>query len=167
MNILANYGKSMKNIFKSYRSELTGSILCLILGMLSGFVSGSSNSQWYTTLYRPWFTPPSWVFGPVWTILYLMMGFALGIIWNKRAKRSDLLLLFITQLMFNLLWSPLFFYFHRVDLAFYDISALWLSIAALIYVARTYRSIVSLLIPYFCWVSFASLINLHIYLYSA
>lgn len=149
----------MNNFFTRHRSELIGSTLCLLLGILSGYAVSASDSLWYVNINKPSFNPPSWIFAPVWTLLYLMMGIALGKIWNKNPKDSSQLILFGCQFFFNLLWSPLFFHFHRIDLALYDISLLWLSLSWLLILARKERIIFMLLLPYLLWVSFAFFLN--------
>src|SRR6476619_3487485 len=99
------------NIIKKFKFEILGSSLCLTLGMLSGFVSGNSNAIWYQNLCKPIFLLLSWIFGPIWSLLYLMMGAALGQIWKIKKQNTLYLRLFALQFIFNLLWSPLFFYF--------------------------------------------------------
>lgn len=153
----------MKNIFKTYGSEIIGSILCLILGLLSGYSVSSGDSIWFSSINKPSFNPPNWIFGPVWTVLYLMMGVALGKIWNIRQQNPSLFILFGCQFFFNLLWSPLFFHFHRIDLALLDISLLWLSLILLLISAKKHINIVMLLLPYLLWVSFAFILNFAIF----
>lgn len=132
--------------------------------MFSGWVSGSGDSQWYLNLVKPDFNPPSWIFGPVWIILYIMMGISLGIIWENRKKKSLLLKLFVLQLLLNVVWSPLFFLFQRIDFALYDIILLWLTLIILLFYSRQLISVVLLLIPYALWVSFALILNFSIYI---
>lgn len=157
----------MKKNLKFYRPEILGVIVCLGLGIASGYVTNSGDSEWYNNLVKPSFTAPSWVFGPVWTVLYIMMGVALAKIWKGKDMVDGrlLLLIFSFHFLLNLAWSPLFFYFHRVDLAFYDISLLWLSLCTLIILAglKNRRSVFFLLLPYLGWVSFAWFLNHAIY----
>lgn len=143
---------------------VVGSVTCLSLGMLSGYLSHSGNTLWYQELIKPLFNPPAWVFSPVWTILYLMIGSVAAILWRKKENNKMALVIFFSQLFFNLLWSPLFFYFQRIDLALIDVFILWSNIAALIYLTRKQVIVFFLLIPYFLWVSFAAYLNLQIYL---
>ncbi|AVP87354.1 tryptophan-rich sensory protein [Candidatus Phycorickettsia trachydisci] len=145
---------------QKFKYEILGSIYCLALGMLSGYISGSGNSEWYQNLIKPSFQPPSWIFGPVWTILYIMIGIALAKVWNTKNVG-----LFIFQLMLNLLWSPMFFRYHRIDLALLDIALLWINLLALIY--QSNQSIRLLLTPYFLWISFAGTLNYQIYMLNA
>ncbi len=118
--------------------------------------------EWYASLAKPSWNPPSSVFGPVWTILYLLMGVAAWMVWREAgfsgARRA--LTLFIVQLVLNALWSYLFFGLQQPMVAFIEIIVLWCAILATILafwpVSRTAGA---LLIPYLCWVSFASALN--------
>jgi translocator protein len=110
------------------------------------------------------FNPPSWVFGPVWTVLYIMMGVAAWLVWRQGGDITLALWLFFIQLTFNFLWSFLFFNLHRVDLALIDITVLWISIAATLYAFWQVDVRAGLLlVPYLAWVSFASLLNASIW----
>jgi benzodiazapine receptor len=150
-------------LMNKYSAEITGIIFCLTFGILSGYLVNAGKSDWYFDLIKPSFNPPSWIFAPVWSILYIMMGIGFGKILNLKGVVKKLLLpLFIIQFLLNLIWSPLFFYYHRIDLALYDICALWLTISGLIIVARNIKIILLLFLPYFCWVSFALVLNLTI-----
>lgn len=144
--------------------EIIGASLCLILGILSGYGIKAADSFWYLSLNKPAFNPPGWVFGPVWTLLYLMMGAAFGKLWKEKIKNKVLIVVFILQFVLNLLWSPLFFYCQRIDLALIDISALWISLMALMLLARSHRTVFLLLFPYMAWVTFAVALNFSIYL---
>ncbi len=154
----------MKSTFKKYQTEILGSLLCLLLGLLSGYSANASDPLWYVGLNKPNFNPPAWIFGPAWTILYLMMGSALGKLWKEKTNNKLLIALFIIQFIFNLGWSPLFFYFHRIDLALADIGALWLSLLIFMIAARHQRSVFLLCLPYLLWVSFAAFLNFTIYI---
>lgn len=150
---------------EKYYPEIVGSVVCLTLGMLSGYVSHASDSLWYAELSKPFFNPPAWIFAPVWAVLYLMIGIVFGMLWKDRVKNQKLILLFIAQLIFNLAWSPLFFYYHRIGWALLDLWALWdlLGIFMAGIVARNQRSILFLIVPYFLWVGFAFALNMSIY----
>jgi len=145
---------------QKFKYEILGSLFCLSLGMFSGYISGSGNSEWYQSLVKPNFQPPPWIFGPVWTVLYIMIGIVLAKVWNTKNAG-----LFIFQLMLNLLWSPMFFRYHRIDLALLDIALLWINLLALIY--QSNQLIRLMLIPYFLWVSFAAVLNYQIYMLNA
>lgn len=148
---------------EKYYPEIIGSLFCLTLGMLSGYIVKASDSLWYASLSKPVFNPPAWVFAPVWTLLYLMMGIAFGILWKDRIKNVRLISIFTVQFIFNLLWSPIFFYYQSISWAFLDLCALWVSLLVFIFAARNQRVIVLLFFPYFLWVTFALLLNFNIY----
>jgi tryptophan-rich sensory protein len=152
----------MKYFFKQYYVEIIASLLCLALGMLSGGIVTAGGFEWYGQLNKPSFTPPDRLFAPVWSVLYLLMGVALGKIW-KESQQKALLLGFIVQLTLNLLWTPLFFYYHRIDLALYDIVLLWFSLIIFMMMVRNKRTLFFLFLPYFVWVSFAVVLNFSLY----
>ena len=141
--------------------------ICLVIGFLSGFATQSSVDTWYATLNKPFFNPPNWVFAPVWTLLYILMGIAAGIVWSKGLYHKwvkTALYHFIIQLLFNGLWSIVFFGFQSPGFAFLVI------IALLVLILLTYKwfKIVNktaayLLIPYLAWVTFAMLLNASIW----
>ena len=93
--------------------------ICLVIGFLSGFATQSSVDTWYATLNKPIFNPPNWVFAPVWTLLYIMMGIAAGIVWSKGLYHKwvkTALYHFLIQLLFNGLWSIVFFGFQIIHI---------------------------------------------------
>ena len=149
--------------FKKYQPEIMGALFCLILGILSGYGVKAGDSSWYLSLNKPTFNPPAWIFGPVWTILYLMMGVALGKLYKQKIQNKYFIILFIIQFIFNLLWSPLFFYFERIDWALVDICALWGSLMMLVIGLRNQKTVFLLLLPYALWVSFALVLNFTLY----
>lgn len=148
---------------KEYYPEITGGLLCLTLGMLSGYSVKASDFLWYASLSKPLFNPPAWIFGPVWTLLYIMMGVAFGMLWKDRVKNERLILIFTTQLILNLLWSPIFFYYQSIIWALLDICALWTILVVFMLDARNQRPILLLFFPYFLWVTFALILNFSIY----
>ena len=118
--------------------------------------------DWYAQLNRPAFAPPDYLFGPVWTVLYLCMAVAAWLVWKSDRLTNTWrpLALFLTQLMLNAAWTWLFFGLHRIDWAFYDIILLLAAIAATIVLfLRSSRIAGLLLVPYFAWVTFASALN--------
>jgi tryptophan-rich sensory protein len=140
-----------------------GTIGALTAGsaVLGGGVS-NSGQRWYQKLRKPGFTPPSWVFGPTWTVLYGLMSFSAWRVWNRPAgpKRSWSLALWGVQLGFNALWSPLFFGRHRPGAALADIAALGVSLAGYTALARKVdRGAAWMMAPYLAWVGFASVLN--------
>ncbi len=140
--------------------------LCLGVGIVGALATFGAVRDWYPTLAKPSWTPPSWLFGPVWTTLYLMMAVAAWLVWRRseRPGAGVALGLFFAQLVLNFAWSPLFFGLHSPILGAVDIVALWalivLTIAAF---ARVHRLAATLLVPYLVWVSFATALNLAIW----
>ncbi|MCX7626115.1 MAG: tryptophan-rich sensory protein [Candidatus Sumerlaeaceae bacterium] len=115
---------------------------------------------WYASLPKPSWTPPGWVFGPVWSVLYALMAVAGWLVWKQTGWGHTAMLLFGIQLALNTLWSPLFFGLHRPDWAFIDIVALWLAIVATtIAFWRVSATAGLLFLPYLGWVSFATVLN--------
>lgn len=143
-------------------------LIAQLAGIIGSIFTSSSVSTWYQSLIKPDFTPPSWIFAPVWIILYLLMGIALYLIWSKGFKNKHVriaIYVFITQLILNSLWSFLFFGLKSPLYAFIEIIILWVII--LINVILFYRiSKISayLLLPYILWVTFASVLNFTILL---
>ena len=141
-------------------------VVCLAVGALSGIATSSSVSTWYTTLNKPSFNPPNWLFAPVWTTLYAMMGVAAGLVWirsDESDKVKAALSVFALQLALNSLWSILFFGLRNPTAALVEIVVLW--VAIFLTIRRFYpisQWAAWLLIPYLLWVSFASVLNLFI-----
>jgi len=141
-------------------------VITVGVGAIAGFATASNIGGWYATLSKPGFNPPNWIFGPVWTLLYILMGIALFLIWKQPASlyKSNSLRLFFIQLLLNFLWSFLFFYFHKIGLAFVDIVALLVFIILTIFsFSRLSKKAAWLMVPYVCWVSFATILNGAIY----
>lgn len=133
-------------------------------GIIGSFFTANSIRTWYVTLEKPFFNPPNWVFGPVWTLLYTLMGIALYIIWNKalasKKKNYFAVWLFLAHLVINTLWSIIFFGLKDLLAALITILILWGMIVWLIklfYAVNKYAAY--LLIPYLAWVSFATVLN--------
>ncbi len=134
-------------------------VLCLGVGGLGGWATLQAVVEWYPTLVKPSWQPPSWLFGPVWTVLYIMMAIAAWLVWRV-GNAGAALVLFGGQLLLNLAWSFLFFGARSPGLALLDIGALWLTIAATIFAfALKSRIAAFLMVPYLCWVSFATALN--------
>lgn len=116
---------------------------------------------WYDGLEKPSFNPPSWVFGPVWTTLYILMGVAAWLVWERyRDRARGALTLFVVQLIFNAAWSALFFGAQAPGLAFAEILVLWALILATVVAFWRWRPVAgALLLPYLAWVSFAAVLN--------
>lgn len=136
--------------------------VCMMVGAIGGLSTASSVGSWYQTLEKPAFNPPDWVFGPVWTILYMMMGVAGWLVWRRAGffEGRVALRLFATQLLLNLLWTFLFFGLRAPAVAFFEILLLAIGIAATIAAFRRIdRRAAWLMAPYLAWVLFAALLN--------
>ena len=138
--------------------------VCLCAGGLGAvFTAGKNLNDWYGQLHKPWFNPPSWVFGPVWTLLYILMGVAVFLVWQKGTDRRPVRMalgVFALQLALNALWTPLFFGLHWIGAALVEIVVLWLAIlATVVAFRRVSRPAARCLYPYIGWVSFAAILN--------
>lgn len=141
---------------------------CVVIGYLSGMVTRESITTWYPTLVKPVFNPPNWIFAPVWTALYIMMGVAGGLVWNQIEAQPELVkkgfLFFIIQLGLNALWSYLFFGLHNPFLALIEVILLLLMIFETYVIFKKVDRIAGLLmVPYLAWVTFATILNTSIW----
>lgn len=141
-------------------------ILCLFIPLLIGGISGiataSGVNDWFLTLNKPSFNPPNYLFGPVWTTLYLLMGISLYFIWSSPVSmaRTKALRIFYIQISLNFAWSFLFFYFHWIAFAFAEIIVIWCFILLMIFrFFPVHKTSALLQIPYLLWVSFATVLN--------
>ena len=134
----------------------------LVIGGISGFATSAGISTWYADLNKPVFNPPNYLFGPVWTGLYILMGVSLFLVWKSPSSdaRNTALLIFGIQLLLNFAWSFIFFYFHQVGWALVEILLVWLSILIMIFVFQNLNKTAAYIqIPYLIWVSFATVLN--------
>lgn len=142
--------------------------ICLAAGVIGSIFTSPAIPVWYATLQKPFFTPPSWVFGPAWTTLYILMGLALFLVWDKGIQYKGVKLamgVFGVQLVLNSLWSILFFGMQNPFYALVEVIILWFAILATIIVFYGIdRRSSLLLVPYILWVSFASLLNYYIWI---
>ena len=141
-------------------------IICIAIPLVAGAISGiattSSVPTWYAGLNKPVFNPPNYLFGPVWTVLYILMGISLYMIWRAPAgdARNMALIIFGVQLLLNFAWSFIFFYFKQIPLAFIEILLVWIGVLIMILMFyRINKTAAYLQIPYLLWVSFASVLN--------
>lgn len=135
------------------------------IGFLGSIATAPSISTWYSTLIKPSFNPPNWLFGPVWTVLYTLMGISVFLVWRKKTNSNTkrALILYLIQLSLNLSWSIVFFGLRQPALAFINIVALWVAIIVTIQKFKIISRPASiLLIPYLLWVTFASILNFSI-----
>lgn len=145
---------------KLWRDLAIWIVVCLAASAL-GYLASREAPEFYARLSLPGWAPPAAVFGPVWTLLYLLMGLAAGLVWQQRRQQpvGAAIALFLVQLGLNALWSWLFFAWHWGLAAFVDILLLWLGIAATFLLFwRLRRSAAWLLLPYWLWVSFAAVL---------
>lgn len=137
-------------------------VITLSVGGIAGYATANAIGGWYATLVKPSFNPPNGIFAPVWTLLYIMMGIALYLIWKQPAskERNIALLFFALQLFLNFCWSILFFNYHQLGWAFVEIIGMWAFIIITIFAfAPISKTAAWLLVPYVSWVSFASILN--------
>ncbi|MFW6025252.1 MAG: TspO/MBR family protein [Candidatus Woesearchaeota archaeon] len=141
--------------------------ISLLAGFIGSFFTTSSVSNWYPTLTKPFFNPPNWIFAPVWTILYILIGISLFLVWDKISSNlfsEKAIILFIIQLILNSLWSILFFGLRSPLLGVVGIIPLWITILLMMYYFRKESKLsFYLLIPYILWVSFAAILNIAIF----
>lgn len=181
--------------FDTTSKLLISLVICTLAGGIGSFFTASSVSTWYATLEKPALNPPSWVFAPVWTILYLMMSFSLFLVWKNNWKiqyplitkkwgkawnpysqrlwtgswqTANVISIFGIQLGLNTLWSVLFFGMQTPGFAFFELLALWCAIIyTIINFYRISKPAAYLLIPYLLWVSFAGYLNFMIWMLNA
>jgi tryptophan-rich sensory protein len=143
-------------------------VICELAGIIGSVFTASSISGWYTTLVKPPFNPPGWVFGPVWTILYAMIGLAAYLVYEKGPRRPEVrkaLTVFAIQLVLNALWSIVFFGARQILGAVVEIILLWVMILLTIRLfSRISKAAAYLLVPYLLWVSFASVLTASLYM---
>jgi benzodiazapine receptor len=141
--------------------------LCLLVAIVSGVLTAPAIPTWYAQLTKPALNPPNQVFGPVWTVLYILMGVAAWMLWKapSSSRRSIALMLFCFQLALNFLWSLIFFRLHHIGLALVELAALWIAIlTATIAASKVRRAAAGLLLPYLAWVTFAAYLNYGLWL---
>lgn len=140
---------------------------CELVGIVGALATATGESSWFQTLAKPWFNPPGWLFGPVWTLLYALMGIAAFLVWRAGTDRRDVrvaLGLFVAQLVLNGIWTPVFFGAESiVGGAFVIVSLLVVLALAIRAFFRVSRVAGWLLVPYIMWVSFATALNLSIW----
>lgn len=143
-------------------------VFCELVGVMGAWFTAPAILMWYPTLTKPVFNPPNWIFGPVWITLYALMGIAAYRIWRigvaKPAARSATVF-FLIHLLFNAVWSVIFFGKQNIPLAFVDISLMWITLIFVIFRFAVWDTLSAyLLLPYLAWVSFATVLNYHFWL---
>jgi len=143
---------------------LVSIIICQLAGVIGAVFTTPEINSWYKSLNKPSFNPPSWVFGPAWTMLFILMGISLYIVWSKKISFRNILI-FAIQLAINILWSVVFFGMHSPSAAFFVLLLLWVAILfTIINFYKVSKIAAWLLVPYILWVSFAGILNLAIFL---
>lgn len=140
----------------------------LAVGFTSSIFTMEGVNGWYRTINKPSWNPPNYIFGPIWTTLYILMGIALYMIWvsnGSKTKKNRPFILFTIQLILNFFWSYIFFSAHEIGWAFVEIVALWLFILFTIFsFASVNKKAAWLMVPYISWVSFAAILNYTIWI---
>lgn len=138
----------------------------LVIGGISGSATANSINTWYVTLNKPFFNPPNYLFGPVWTILYALMGISLFLILEtpKSELRIKSIVIFCIQIFLNFWWSIIFFKYQLLGLALLEIIMIWMSILLMIFTFKKLNKTAAYLqIPYLLWVSFATVLTMSIW----
>ncbi|SDI47073.1 TspO/MBR family protein [Mucilaginibacter sp. P25] len=142
-------------------------LIVLFIGFVASLVTRPEIAGWYSTLKKPSFNPPPWLFAPVWTAIYIMIATAAYLVWKHRSRKPVYIIarsIYFIQLILNFSWSIVFFGMHQIAAAAVVIILLWLSIVANInWFNKFSRTASWLLVPYLLWVSFASILNMSIY----
>lgn len=153
---------------KKYLTAGAFILLCELVGIIGSAFTFDSIANWYAYLNKPFFSPPNYLFGPVWTTLYALMGISVYLIWTKRVKNKkaqDALKLFWIQLALNFIWTPIFFGAKKLLLAQIVIVFMWIFILKTIKAfAKINKTASYLLYPYLAWVSFATLLNFSLWI---
>ena len=155
---------------KNYKSLIFILLITFLSSFIAGFITQLNIDPWYQSLNKLSFSPPNWIFGPAWTVLYAFMSIAIWVVYEK-SKKSDLIFskkilrYYFYHLAVNLSWSFIFFYFHLIFFAFINILVLIITIILLMnmYLPRSKISFI-LMVPYLLWVTFAAVLNLGLYL---
>ena len=142
-------------------------LIPVMVGAISGYFTSSGVDGWFALANKPWFNPPSWIFAPVWTTLYVLMGIAFFLVWKSDASKDikqTAIILFAVQLVLNFFWSFIFFKMQQPGWAFAEIILMWLMILmTILWFGKISPAAAWLLVPYICWVSFASVLNYSIW----
>ncbi|MBD3414339.1 MAG: tryptophan-rich sensory protein [Candidatus Aminicenantes bacterium] len=163
MNIPQVSQKQEKSFFKKAGFLIGFVTASQLAGVVGSVFTAGAVDTWYKEINRPPFTPPDWLFAPVWISLYVLMGISAYLIWNKGLKTKGVqaaLMVFFVQLVLNSLWSILFFGLNWILIAFLEILVLWIAIFIMIYKFYPLSRTAALIqIPYILWVSFAAILN--------
>jgi len=142
-------------------------LIPLAVGFIGSFATSNSVNTWYKTLKKPIFNPPNWLFGPVWTLLFILIGLSFYFVWieNSEKQKKVAFIVYSIQLLLNLMWSFLFFGIKSPLAALVEILVLWIAIIANIIIFYNISNKAGLLlIPYLLWVTFAIVLNFSIFI---
>lgn len=156
----------MKHRMRALRAPAAFIAISLLPGLASAGVTRQATEGWYRRICKPRWNPPPWLFGPVWTVLYLLIAAAGHLLWRRRTERGAkaALALWGAQMTLNHAWSPIFFGRRRIGLAAFEVTAMWAAIVACIAASRRVSRLASmLLLPYLAWVSFAAALNIRVW----
>jgi tryptophan-rich sensory protein len=159
----------MKINNKNYFSLVLWTVSLIAIGMVIGYLTKSEIATWYNTLNRSPLTPPNYVFPIVWTILYAIIGFCGWLIWQASwfPQLNLVKSLYITQLLLNWSWSPLFFSYHLIDISMLTILIMDILVSMIMYLTYSkIRTVALLMVPYLAWLLFATYLNFYIWLYN-
>lgn len=154
------------NRLRALRAPTVFFALALLPNVVTARVTKDATTSWYGDLRKPRWNPPSWLFGPVWTVLYILIAVAGTLLWRRRDDRGAraAIALWGLQMTLNHAWTPLFFGWRRLGLAAVEVVALWAAIVGTIAAARRVSSRAALLlVPYLAWVTFAAALNVRIW----
>jgi len=154
-------GGAPSSFRRGLRHAVIAAVLVFAASLIGGLATGPNIPTWYAGIVKPWFNPPNWVFGPVWTVLYTMLAYALWrVLQGRSPERGRASALFVVQISINALWSVVFFGFRSPDAAQVVVVLLWLSIVLNMWVfLRIDRIAGWIFAPYLAWVSFAAILN--------
>lgn len=151
---------------RSPKQRFLGALIAVLITLCAGLVGNllgmDAIATWYAGLNKPAWNPPNWIFGPVWTILYVLMGIAAYLVWEQKkdSSRRAALVVYAVQLFLNALWSIIFFTFKQPAIAFGEIIIMWIAIVATIILFWRIKPLAGiLLLPYIAWVTFATALN--------
>jgi len=141
-------------------------LICQIAGIIGSIFTTPSIPTWYSGLNKPSFSPPNWIFGPVWITLFTLMGISLFLVWEKGIKKIKIpLIIFGIQLILNVIWSLLFFRLQSPFYAFAEIIILWIAISiTILSFFKISKRAGLILMPYIFWVSFAAILNYYVWI---
>jgi tryptophan-rich sensory protein len=152
----------VKNKFLSF---LSFGLITYLASLIGGLATYQFKEPWYSSLIKPSFNPPDWIFAPAWTILYLFMTISIWVIWHSKKKENKIIYLYLVHLLFNATWSIVFFIFHSIIIALINLLVLILLIIILILEFKKINMLsFYLMIPYLLWSFYALILNLSLFI---